>query len=61
MCNIVAKGPYVQMATVDERVVEKTDDQYTGIGFVNLPKIYKAVIYIAAWMLMNIAVSVHVK
>jgi len=39
--NIVTKGSYVPLATIDEKVVEKTEDQYTQVDFVKLSKNYK--------------------
>jgi len=39
--NIVTKGPYVPMTTVDGKVVKKTEEQYTQEDFARLSKNYK--------------------
>jgi len=40
--NIITKGPYVPMTTVDGKTIKKTEDQYTQEDFTRLSKNYKA-------------------
>jgi len=39
--NIVTKSSYVPMTTIDRKLVEKTEDQYTQEDFKKLQKNYK--------------------
>jgi len=41
--NIVTKGPYVPMTTVDGKMAKKTEEQYTQEDFARLSKNYKAI------------------
>ena len=40
--NIVTKGPYAPMTTVDGKMVKKTEEQYTQEDFARLSKNCKA-------------------
>ena len=40
--NIITKGPYVPMRTIDEKTVKKTEEQYTQEDFIRLSKNCKA-------------------
>ena len=40
--NIITKGPYVPMTTIDGTTVKKTEEQYTQEDFTRLLKNYKA-------------------
>ena len=40
--NMVTKGPYVPMTTIDGKVVKKTEDQYTQEDFARLSENCKA-------------------
>jgi len=40
--NIITKGPYVPMTTVDEKLAKKNEDQYTQEDFAKLLKNCKA-------------------
>jgi len=40
--NIVTKGPYVPMTSIDGKVVKKTEEQYTQEDYARLSKNFKA-------------------
>jgi len=44
--NFITKGLYVAIKTVNEKVIKKTNDQYTQEDFAKLSKNYKGISYI---------------